>query len=194
MSSSRNRVVLFVSVLFFAAASSALFGQAGTASISGRITDASNAAVPAASVAVKNTGTSASQTTVSDAEGRYTIPELPIGTYDIQVSKAGFQTSVQTGITLTVGSSPVIDLQLTVGQSTQTVTVSAEASQVETTSAAISSLVNSTQMRELPLNGRNFEQLILLAPGVSTYPEGGSSALTSVSLTSTAAGRFLIAT
>jgi len=180
MSSSRNRVVLFVSVLFFAAASSALFGQAGTASISGRITDASNASVPAASVAVKNTGTSASQTTVSDAEGRYTIPELPIGTYDMQVSKAGFQTSVQTGITLTVGSSPVIDLQLSVGQSNQTVTVSAEASQVETTSAAISSLVNSTQMRELPLNGRNFEQLILLAPGVSTYPEGGSSALTSV--------------
>src|SRR5580698_9389751 len=180
MSNSRNRVVLFVAVLFFVAASSALFGQAGTASISGRITDASNAAVPAASVAVKNTGTSASQTTVSDAEGRYTIPELPIGTYDIQVSKAGFQTSVQTGITLTVGSSPVIDLQLSVGQSNQTVTVSAEASQVETTSAAISSLVNSTQMRELPLNGRNFEQLILLAPGVSTYPEGGSSALTSV--------------
>ena len=133
MSSSRNRVVLFVSVLFFAAASSALFGQAGTASISGRITDASNAAVPAASVAVKNTGTSASQTTVSDAEGRYTIPELPIGTYDIQVSKAGFQTSVQTGITLTVGSSPVIDLQLTVGQSTQTVTVTAsEASKAAT--------------------------------------------------------------
>src|ERR1700733_114310 len=180
MSNSRNRVVLFVAVLFFGAASSALFGQAGTASISGRITDASNAAVPAASVAVKNTGTSASQTTVSDAEGRYTIPELPIGTYDIQVSKAGFQTSVQTGLTLTVGSSPVIDLQLSVGQSSQTVTVSAETSQVETTNASVSSLVNSTQMRELPLNGRDFEQLILLAPGVSTYPAGGSSALTSV--------------
>jgi hypothetical protein len=64
----------------------------------------------------------------------------------------------------------VVDLQLAVGQASQTVTVSAEASQVETTNASVSSLVNSTQMRELPLNGRNFEQLILLAPGVSTYP------------------------
>ncbi len=120
------------------------------------------------------------ETAVSDAEGRYSVPDLPIGSYELQVSKAGFQTSLRTGITLTVGSAPVIDLQLAVGQATQTVTVSAEASQVETTNASVSSLVNATQMRELPLNGRNFEQLILLAPGVSTYPAGGSSALTSV--------------
>ncbi|HLI84881.1 MAG TPA: TonB-dependent receptor [Bryobacteraceae bacterium] len=129
---------------------------------------------------VKNTGTSVSSTTVTDGEGRYTVPDLGIGSYEIQVSKTGFQTSVRTGITLTVGSAPVIDLQLAVGQASQTVTVSAEASLVETTNASVSSLVNSTQMRELPLNGRNFEQLILLAPGVSTYPAGGSSALTSV--------------
>jgi hypothetical protein len=68
----------------------------------------------------------------------------------------------------------VVDIQLPLGQATETVTVSAEVSQVETTNAAISSLVNQTQMRELPLNGRNFEQLILLAPGVSTYPAGGA--------------------
>ncbi len=164
----------------FLTAVSSLYGQAGTASISGRVFDASGAAVPSASVVVKNTGTSVSETALSDAEGRYTVPELPIGSYEIQVSKAGFQNAVRTGITLTVGSAPVVDVQLAVGQSTQTVTVSAETSQVETTNASVSSLVNSTQMRELPLNGRNFEQLILLAPGVSTYPAGGSSALTSV--------------
>ncbi len=182
MTSLKNRAVLFFAAVFLAALGSIqLFGQAvGTASISGRITDASNAAVPSASVVVKNTGTSASQTTVTDDQGRYTVPDLPVGSYEIQASKAGFQNSVHTGITLSVGSAPVVDLQLTVGQSTQTVTVSAEASQVETTTAAVSSLVNQTQMRELPLNGRNFEQLILLAPGVSTYPAGGSSALTSV--------------
>jgi len=142
--------------------------------------DSSGAAVPSASVVVKNTGTSASQTTITDGQGRYTVPDLSIGSYEIEVSKTGFQNSVRSGITLSVGSAPVVDLQLTVGQSTQTVTVSAEASQVETTTSAVSSLVNQTQMRELPLNGRNFEQLILLAPGVSTYPAGGSSALTSV--------------
>src|SRR5580698_77813 len=96
-----------------------LYGQAGTASISGRVTDASGAAVPSASVVVKNIGTSASETTLSDGEGRYTMPALPIGSYELQVSKPGFQTSVSTGITLTVGSAPVIDLQLTVGQATQ---------------------------------------------------------------------------
>ena len=97
-----------------------------------------------------------------------------------RLRKPGSQTPVRSGITLSVGSAPVIDFQLKVGQATETVTVSAEASQVETTNASVSSLVNQTQMRELPLNGRNFEQLILLAPGVSTYPAGGSSALTSV--------------
>ncbi|MGC2162283.1 MAG: carboxypeptidase-like regulatory domain-containing protein, partial [Silvibacterium sp.] len=178
----KNRAVLFFAAVFLAALGSIqLFGQAvGTASISGRITDASNAAVPAATVVVKNTGTSASQTTVTDDQGRYTVPDLAVGSYEIDVSKTGFQNSVRTGVTLSVGSAPVIDIPLSVGQSTQTVTVSAEASQVETTTAAVSSLVNQTQMRELPLNGRNFEQLILLAPGVSTYPAGGSSALTSV--------------
>jgi outer membrane receptor protein involved in Fe transport len=174
----RNRVVLSIGVFFLASIGSThLFGQA---SITGRITDTSGAAVPAAAVVARNTGTSASQSTVSDDQGRYTIPDLPIGSYQIEVSKAGFQNSVRSGITLSVGSAPVLDLQLTVGQASQTVTVSAEASQVETTTSAVSSLVNQTQMRELPLNGRNFEQLILLAPGVSTYPAGGSSALTSV--------------
>jgi outer membrane receptor protein involved in Fe transport len=168
-------------VFFAAIASTQLFGQgAGTASISGRVIDASGAAVPSASVVVKNTGTSATQTTVTDDQGRYTVPELPIGSYQIEASKTGFQNSIRSGITLSVGSSPVIDLPLSVGQATETVNVSAEASQVETTTSAVSSLVNQTQMRELPLNGRNFEQLILLAPGVSTYPAGGSSALTSV--------------
>jgi len=108
------------------------------------------------------------------------VPDLPIGPYEVTASKTGFQTAARSGVTLTVGSSPVVDFQLKVGQASETVSVSAEVSQVQTNTSAISSLVNQTQMRELPLNGRDFEQLILLAPGVSTYPEGGSSALTSV--------------
>ncbi|PYS29395.1 MAG: hypothetical protein DMG11_09180 [Acidobacteria bacterium] len=81
------------------------------------------------------------------------------------------------GIPLTVGSRPVIDLQLPIGQAEETISVTGDLSQVETTSSSVSSLVNQTQMRELPLNGRNFEQLILLAPGALSYPAGGSSAL-----------------
>jgi outer membrane receptor protein involved in Fe transport len=157
------------------------FGQvAGTASISGRVTDASGAAVPAAAVTIRDTDTSVSQTVNTDEQGRYLVPDLPIGPYQITAAKPGFQNATHTGVTLTVGSAPVVDFQLKVGQATQTVNVSAEAAQVQTTTSAVSSLVNQTQMRELPLNGRDFEQLILLAPGVATYPEGGSSALTSV--------------
>lgn len=93
MPSSRDRAVLSIVLAFcvtFFAALGNLYGQAGTASISGRITDASGAAVPSASVVVRNTGTSASATAVSDTEGRYIVPDLPIGSYEIQVSKAGF--------------------------------------------------------------------------------------------------------
>ncbi len=154
--------------------------QAQTASVSGTVTDSSGAAVPGASIELRNTATGATRTVVTDNQGRYSVPELNIGTYELRGSKTGFETTVRSGVTLTVGAAPVVDIQLPVGQATQTVTVSAEASQVETTNAAVSSLVNQTQMRELPLNGRNFEQLILLAPGVATYPAGGSSALTSV--------------
>ncbi len=157
-----------------------MHAQAATASISGTVTDSSGAAVPAASIEIRNSETGAVRTVTTDGQGRYTVPDLGIGTYEVRGSKSGFRTTVRSGVTLTVGSAPVIDLQLPVGQATETVTVSAEVSQVETTNATLSSLVNQTQMRDLPLNGRNFEQLILLAPGVSTYPAGGNSALTSV--------------
>ena len=184
MRSSRNPEVLFARGVFCVWAlltPAFLFGQVGgTASLSGRVTDASSAAVPTATVTIKNTATGANQTVNTDEQGRYTLADLPIGQYDLTASKTGFQNAVRSGLAVTVGSVSVIDFQLTVGQATESVSVSAEASQVQTTTSAVSSLVNQTQMRELPLNGRDFEQLILLAPGVATYPEGGSSALTSV--------------
>src|SRR5205085_8476601 len=88
-----------------------------------------------------------------------------------------FQTVVRRGLLLTVGSPRVVDLQLPIRQAAETISVSGEISPVETTSSSLSSLVNQSQMRELQLNGRNFEQLILLAPGAVSYPAGGSSAL-----------------
>jgi hypothetical protein len=154
-----------------------LFGQAATATITGTVTDSSGAAVPDAAISAKNSATGVSRSTLSDGQGRYSLLDLAIGDYDVQAAKMGFQTAVRRGVNLTVGSEPVADFQLPVGQSEQTVSVQAAVSQVETESAAVSSLVNQSQMRELPLNGRNFEQLILLAPGAVSYPAGGSSAL-----------------
>jgi hypothetical protein len=183
MRSLRNLDVLYIalvlSISFFAVTGS-VSGQAANTSISGRVSDPSGAAVPDAPVTIKNIDTSATETATTDSQGRYTVPQLGIGTYEITVTKSGFQTSVRSGVTLTVGADLVIDFQLAVGQTNESVNVSGQITQVETTSAAISSLVNQTQMRELPLNGRDWEQLILLAPGVTSYPAGGSSALTSV--------------
>src|ERR1700735_4197748 len=176
----RNHAVLVLLCLSSAVSPTRIFGQAAVASMSGRVTDSTGAAVPGAQLALKNTATSATQTVITDEQGRYTVAELPIGPYQLTASKTGFQNLVRSGITLTVGSTPVIDFQLMVGQASESVSVSAEVSQVQTTTSAVSSLVNQTQMRELPLNGRDFEQLILLAPGVLSYPSGGSSALTSV--------------
>jgi len=152
-------------------------GQAATATVTGTVTDSSGAALPDAAISARNTGTGAVRTTASDGQGRYTLPDLAIGDYEIDAKKMGFQSVTRKGVTLTVGSSPVADFQLPVGATEQTVNVEGAVSQVETETSSISSLVNQSQMRELPLNGRNFEQLILLAPGAASYPAGGSSAL-----------------
>ncbi len=183
MRSLRNRDALFIASAFCLSLFPGwgnLDAQAPTASVSGRVSDPSGASIPDARITIKNTGTSAVQNANTDSQGRYIIPDLSIGTYDISVIKMGFQTAVRAGVNLTVGAAPVIDFTLTVGQTNQTVEVSAVVTQVDTTSSQMASLVNQTQMRELPLNGRDWEQLILLAPGVTSYPSGGSSALTSV--------------
>jgi hypothetical protein len=144
-----------------------LGAQAVTGSISGTVTDASGAVVAGANVEVKDVATGVAQTTVTSDLGRFNVPDLKVSTYEVTASKAGFQTVIHKGVTISVGSQPVVDFTLPVGQSQQIVTVESTVSQVETESTAISSLVNQSQMRDLPLNGRNFEQLISLAPGVT---------------------------
>ena len=149
-----------------------LAAQGGTATVLGTVTDTSGATVGGAVVQVKNLGTSQAQSIVTDAQGRYTVPDLGVGAYEARASKDGFATVVNKGITLTVGSQSVVDFSLPVGQTQQTVTVEGAVTQVETTNSAVGSLVDQAQMRELPLNGRNFEQLIQLAPGVQNYYAG----------------------
>jgi hypothetical protein len=149
-----------------------LAAQGATATILGSVTDASGAVVPGAAIQVKNLGTGQTQSAQSDAQGRYSVLELGVGEYEAQASKEGFGTLVRRGITLTVGSQSVVDFSLRVGQAQQVVTVEGEVTQVETTNATVGTLVNQAQMRELPLNGRNFAQLIQLAPGVQNYYAG----------------------
>ncbi len=153
--------------LLLGVVSTGLRAQVTTATVSGTVSDASGATVADASVQVKNTGTGITQSTNTDGQGRFTVPSLVVGNYQVTASKAGFQTVVRDGITLTVGGAAVVDFSMPVGQSQQTVTVEGQVSQVETTSSAVSNLVESKQIVDLPLNGRNYQQLILLSPGVN---------------------------
>lgn len=145
-----------------------LEAQSATATVLGTVTDASGAAVPEAVIQIRNIGTGVTQSVSTDRQGRFKAAELTVGNYEVQASKSGFSTVVHKGITLNVGTESTIDISLAVGQQQQTVTVDAEVSQVETTNATVGSLTDQRQMRELPLNGRNFEQLILLTPGVQS--------------------------
>jgi hypothetical protein len=138
-----------------------------TGRISGTLTDYSGAVLVGASIRATNLQTGSSRQTVTDSGGRFSIADLPIGSYDVRASSPGFDTVVRSAIALTVGADLVIDFTLKVGQARQDVTVNAQVSRVETQTAAVSSLVTSEQLANLPLNGRNFEQLIALAPGVS---------------------------
>jgi hypothetical protein len=158
-----------VTVLFLMGLNADRLGaQQATATISGSVTDPSGAAIPDAMVRVTNVGTGGNQNGVSDAQGRYKIADLAVGDYEVQVEKTGFQSAIHKGIRMSLGAETVVDFALPIGQVAQTVTVEGQVSQVETTSSQISNLVEQAQIRELPLNGRNFEQLILLAPGVQT--------------------------
>jgi outer membrane receptor protein involved in Fe transport len=141
-----------------------LFGQ--TATISGTVTDQSSAVIPGAEATVANTETGSQRLAVSDERGRFAVPQLPPGRYQVTVVKEGFETLVRSGITLTVGQDAHLSLALTVGAVTQQVTISAEAPLVDTSTSAVTGQVDMNRIQDLPLNGRDFTQLALVGPAV----------------------------
>lgn len=161
--------------LLVAAADSRLAAQGTIGSILGTVTDSTASVVPGATVTARNTGTGAVQATTSDTEGRYRIPALPVGDYEVQTELQGFQTVVRTGIRLSAGADVVVDVRLPVGEITELLTVEATVPLVNTTSASLGTVVDPVQIRELPLNGRNFEELVLLVPGVNVSRGSGSA-------------------
>jgi hypothetical protein len=118
-----------------------LLGQITTGTISGTVSDQSGGAVPGATVTVKNVETGISRSTVSGPSGRYEAPSLALGIYEVSAFLAGFQTSIRSGIELTVGRNVVVNFALQVGEVTQAVTVTGEVALVETTTATVSNLV-----------------------------------------------------
>jgi len=144
-----------------------LIAQKITGTILGTVTDPSGAAVSGATVTVRNTGTGAVRTTTTSSAGSYTFPEEDPGTYDVTVKAANFKEFISRGVTLDVSSDAVVNAALAVGSATEQVTVEASNVQVETATGAVGNVVEGNEVRELPLNGRNFVELTQLAPGVS---------------------------
>src|SRR6266852_1603058 len=144
--------------------------QAVGAALSGLVTDEHGGAVPGATVSIKNVATGVVREVSSHGNGFYSAPNLLPGTYEVRVTAQGFQTLVQKEITLTVGAQQALNLSLKVGQLNQTVEVNAAPPDIQTTSSTISATVDSTTVRQLPLNGRDWTSLATLEPGVVSIP------------------------
>ena len=149
---------------------------ATSATILGTATDSSGAVIANAAIEVRNVSTGSLQKVATDGQGRYTAPDLLVGNYEVQAAAPGFQTVIHKGITLTVGSQTVVDFSMPVGQAQQTVTVEGQVSQVDTVSSTLASSVGQKQISDLPLNGRNFTDLVALVPGVTSGSQVGQGA------------------
>src|SRR6266852_3822178 len=156
-------VVVLAGALFFSA--NAQTTTVGT--ISGTVRDQKGAVVPRAEVSIQDERTGIVRSVHSDDNGFYLVESLPAGRYTVSTAPSGFKKTVAQSVDLHVTENKVVNLDLQVGQMSETVTVSSDAAPVETRSGEVSSLITEKQVTELPLNGRNYAQLALMVPGVS---------------------------
>jgi carboxypeptidase family protein/TonB-dependent receptor-like protein len=162
-------LVLFSLALFAGASTSA---QTFRGTILGSVTDSSGAAVPGATVTVKNMDTGLVRTVTTSDDGSYAAPELPIGNYSVSVEKAGFKLGVVSAIKVEVSSERRADVALQIGQSAQTVEVRGEElPMVESTSNTLGGILESKLLTSLPVNGGDYQKLIFLVPGVTGSPD-----------------------
>src|SRR5207302_242243 len=144
-----------------------VLAQGFTAAITGTVTDTSGAAVPGAAVTVKHLETGLTRAVQADASGNYSVPSLPVGEYELTAEKMGFQREVRRGINLLVAQEAVVNLTLQVGSIVQQVTVTEAAPLINTTTTSTSGVISEQQIKELPLNGRSFDQLLTLNVGMA---------------------------
>ena len=144
----------------------------GGGQIQGTVTDSTGAAVPGATVEADQTDSGLKRIVESGGDGGFLLPNMPVGPYVLKVSKAGFEAYQQTGITLEVGNNLRVPVTLKVGGATQTVQVQADASMVQTEDQAVSQVIDAQRVTDLPLNGRQATQLILLSGAATTAPSG----------------------
>jgi len=168
-------IASFIGLLASTMTCSSVWAQA-TAQISGAIQDQSGAVLPGVEVTATQTETGVRRTTVTNEPGHYVLPNLPLGAYRLEAALPGFRTFVQSGLVLQVNSNPTINIVLQVGQVSEQVEVQANAGLVETRSLSVGQVMETTRIVELPLNGRNAQELVLLGGAAQQVsPAGGYS-------------------
>jgi len=182
------KILPIVSVLTLMAVSTPAWAQV-SASISGKVEDASNAAVRGATVTVKSLETGATRVVVTDDAGNYRALSLAVGPHEVRAAKPGFKTAIRDRVNLVVGQDAVVNLHLEVGEIAQEVTVAGELPVVNTTTSSVSGMVGEREVKDLPLNGRSFDNLIALNPGALNYGLKSANTSTSNGNTFTVAGR-----
>ena len=156
-------------VLLFGCLSVAFASAQVSASLSGVVTDPSSAAVSGAEVTVKDVDTGISRSATTDQGGHFGVFALPVGLYEVRVKKDGFAEGIRTGIRLAVGQEATVDFSLHIGQVSEQIKVTEDAPVVNLTTQDISGLVGERQVKDLPLNGRSYDLLLTLNPGIVNF-------------------------
>jgi len=167
--------LLFAAVLVLALSATPVLGQA-TAALNGTVRDSAGAVVIDAAVVLHNRDTNLDRTAMTNSVGTYVMPEVQPGNYDLKVTKSGFSPAVRSGVSLVVNQTATFDFTLKAGAVTEVVNVQANAVALETSTSELGVAVVKQQVNDLPLNGRNFTQLLNLTPGVSTVNVSQNSA------------------
>src|SRR5213594_2048227 len=170
----KNVALIFSVGLIISLITVPALSQGNTGRILGNITDATGALIPGASVTITNVERGTSQTLVTNEAGAYNAPSLPPGTYQIRAELSGFKTVERTNVVLEVGKELKIDITLEPGAVNEKVTVTEEVPFIETANAVLGGTLQPGTIADLPLNGRNFMNLLQLRPGVTIYPGGGA--------------------
>src|SRR5437588_5916053 len=188
----RLACVIVCAMLCLLAVGTSVLGQSDVASVTGRVLDPNGAIIIEATVTAKNADTGVETTIPTNEEGIYRFASLPPGNYEFTVSKRGFKGIVKPGVTLHVADTISMNFNMVVGALTESVIVEAGSTIVNMTDASISTVVDQTYVKNMPLNGRSFQDLILLTPGVVTQSVQNNASLANAAAGNRHTGEFSV--
>ena len=171
----KSSPILIALAICLLSISPAARAQLSSASVNGTVRDSTGAVIQGANITLLQTSTGTARTTESNSDGNYTFVDVAPGNYTLQVEKQGFSTAKQNPFVLYVNQTATFNFSLTVGSQVQQVTVEAASTQLEASTANLGTVISGGEVNSLPLNGRNFTQLLTLTPGSSRADTGQGS-------------------